>query len=1641
MAKRVSKRFLSILLAVLMVVTLVPNVALAANVNTGVTGLTADSSGSATWTASGGTITGSVKAKKSSGCTGDSFTAQNGTLTFTNSSGAVGLLSFDYTLTLSSGTVEVDGTAVNAGASFSKTLEAGETVAVKITSNAADENATTVSISNLKLTAESNVDITFKAPTNGSYTVDGAAITADTVKTVKTTGSVTLAATAASGYKFFGWQNVTSGTYIGMTTPLTTSFTETATIAPVFLKSSVPVFQVGTSMFTDLNEATSYAQSSGIAKIVLVSNGTLPAGNYTIPSGKTLLIPFDEGQTLYTTTPEVVYGSHTNPSAFRTLTMAKNAKITVANGGAISVPSKLSATGTNSGSWNGTPTGKYGCIAMNAGSSIDVQSGGKLYVYGYISGSGNVYARSGSELWEAFQIRCWRGGTATSDMAGNSQKVFPLNQYYVQNIEASTTYYAGAVEKVYTAVNMRSQAFAASATFIGSGGMFNIDSGSATKRFTGATDRLELTVDGNFRITPMSLKITGLPLVGTLDLNTSDYVLPIQSNITINVNSGTTTLSQDVAFLPGAEMTIANGATVTVASGHKAYVYDQDQWGPYAAASLNLVPVGYSTVNGTTAKRTNASLVDVKIDVNGTLKVAGTLYTTESGAAIISSEGTGVYQQDAAAGTETKTYMATQSGSDISYVDIPITAAKLQNADGSYYETAGKPAGTEIPYVVDKWGGEAPADITVKFDANGGTGSMDDVTLHPGDTLTFPDSAFTAPEGKKFVGWTSDLTGDQVFVAGSEFTVPAELPVNEITLKAKWDDLTYTITWKNEDGTVLETDENVVYGTTPAFDGETPAKAETAEYTYTFSGWSPAVTAATADATYTAVYTAEKRSYTITWKHEDGTVINTTTVPYGETPTHADDTKAATDEYTYTFAGWSPAVAAVTGDAEYTATFTSTKNAYTVKFVDEDGTVLQSTQVAYGETPAFNGENPTKASTAQYDYSFSRWTPEITPVTGEATYTATYSATLRRYHVSFVWDNGVVSEADYDYGETVEVPTAPAKDADAQYTYTFAGWQDASGAVVDEIPTVSGDATYTATYTGTIRSYKITFDVEGDKTDFNKEYGTAISSFKPDDPTKTDPNYIKEYTFTGWQLKDSDTMLGENDVVTGEQTYVAVFEESDRVFTYKWFDGIHEDPLYTTTDVANQSPEYMGETPTKDADAQYTYTFADWYRADDLEKGIVTFTARFDQTVNKYKVTFDPANGEEPTVVEVPYGEVPEAPADPQKADTPQYSYEFAGWSPEIAAVTGDATYTAVFTETVNSYIVKWVIDGVETEETYNYGVTPSHPDPVKAADAQYTYTFTGWDPEIQTVTGDATYTARFEKVGKYTVIFKAPEAPDGEALVELSGAETDSGVVLKQPTYPSFLGYTFQGLVVTSGDQMEAINGTNISNEALNDVIARILAASGNPEVTVKASYAKEVETYTVNLKYQMPDGEIVDNFTTEAKAVGEAMKVTTSETFVDGENTYYFDHWVIDGQSYSSLSVTLRPNKAGSYDAVAVYAAGESAKNDPELQVVNAYAETVNGVEKTAVTLSWNVPDGCTVQAVGFRVSTKDATLQNTFSTSTSKLKTADGSYTVHIKAAGKLNTKIYVCAYLTYTDANGASHTILTDPVAYVWNDMNQ
>lgn len=463
---------------------------------------------------------------------------------------------------------------------------------------------------------------------------------------------------------------------------------------------------------------------------------------------------------------------------------------------------------------------------------------------------------------------------------------------------------------------------------------------------------------------------------------------------------------------------------------------------------------------------------------------------------------------------------------------------------------------------------------------------------------------------------------------------------------------TYTIRFKNYDGTTLQT-RYMTYGTTPSYTKETPTKPEDDEYTYEFAGWNPAITRVTGSKTYTAVFNAIPKAFNVTWADYDGTVLETDeNVDPGTVPTYdgAEPKRENTAQYTYKFTGWTPEVVAVDKSATYTATYSETLNQYTVTWKNEDGKTLETDKnVDYGTTPTYDGAEPTKKADAQYTYTFAGWDPQITEVTGNATYTATYQNTVNTYTIKFVDENGgLISENRYDYGTPagqIEKPADPTKDKDDANTYTFAGW---SPAVAD----VTGDATYKATFMNTVNQYTVTFVDEDGET------------------------VLKEATKYPYGTKAKD-----------------IKKPAD---------------------------------PKKQGDAQYSYKFIGWSpEVDDVKKDI-TYTAAYSQVVNKYLVTFLNEDSSVLSAESYEYGTAADeikVPADPKKASDKKYSYEFDGWDPEIRDVKADAVYRPTFKKELIPTTEETTTEETTTEETTTEATTTEAPKPEPTTTATPTTT------------------------------------------------------------------------------------------------------------------------------------------------------------------------------------------------------------------------------------------------------------------------------------------------------------------------------
>ena len=263
-----------------------------------------------------------------------------------------------------------------------------------------------------------------------------------------------------------------------------------------------------------------------------------------------------------------------------------------------------------------------------------------------------------------------------------------------------------------------------------------------------------------------------------------------------------------------------------------------------------------------------------------------------------------------------------------------------------------------------KW--EANA-YSVGFNANGGTGTMSEQAFVYDTAQGLETNKFTK-EGYTFKGWSTTTDGQVVYADGESVKNLTSVPNETVTLYAVWEANQYTVTFKDWDGSVLKT-EQVAYNT-----AATAPAAPTREG-YRFTGWDKTFDVITGDTEITAQYI---KTWTVTFKDEDGTVLKTEIVDEGTGATAP--TEPAKEGHT--FAGWNAAFDNVTEDTVVTATYTV--NQYTVTFKDWDGSVLKTEQVAYN-TGASAPTEPNREG-----YRFTGWDVSFENIMGDTIVTAQY---------------------------------------------------------------------------------------------------------------------------------------------------------------------------------------------------------------------------------------------------------------------------------------------------------------------------------------------------------------------------------------------------------------------------------------------------------------------------------------------------------------------------------------------------------------------------------------------------------------------------------------------------------------------------
>ncbi len=651
MFKKLSKRLLALLMVFAMIVPMIPVVSLPIHAASGSLtmsseGLSASYSGDTASTGGGTTATVSQKSNL--------LSTKSSSLVLSNTSGATALLSFDYTVSINSGTVTVDGSQVTANGSFSKTLGDTEAITINVSTSRAYNKTTKIVLSNITLTVSKDVTTTFATVENGSYTVDGTSIT-ETTELSKDSGvPYALSATPATGYKFVGWYSTAAGEYISIEQNASEYITEATTVYPVFVSTATPVFKVGNNIYTDLNEANNSAKSGNDKTIVLIQDGTLSAGTYEISAGVKLLIPYNAAHTAdFDDAPGLVNarkeGVYAKPTVFRILTIGEGT--TVNCYGQINANAQMFVE-TNV--YTSQVTGPYGAIDINLGGTLNLESGSVLYAYGYVGGEGTVEGKAGSKIYQMMQICDWRGGTATSDlsdeMKGNS---FLFSQYYLQNIEACLKVNSGSTMYAVTGLTAGSgilnQAKQVSAAIIGTdNGLFRFSKDRTadymTLKYDSATDRMTVELYGQISTVSIEMAVNlGIGL--NFSLNTDEYILPIPMNFSIYVKGGSTvSFTEKFKLMPGTEIFVDEGASVTVGANGAVYLYDVDDWksGKYSHQAQQYQLRYVHANKGAPVVRNLDKDAILKID--GTLNAMGPIYSTNytenGGDACITGNGT-----------------------------------------------------------------------------------------------------------------------------------------------------------------------------------------------------------------------------------------------------------------------------------------------------------------------------------------------------------------------------------------------------------------------------------------------------------------------------------------------------------------------------------------------------------------------------------------------------------------------------------------------------------------------------------------------------------------------------------------------------------------------------------------------------------------------------------------------------------------------------------------------------------------------------------------------------------------------------------------------------------------------------------------
>ena len=317
-------------------------------------------------------------------------------------------------------------------------------------------------------------------------------------------------------------------------------------------------------------------------------DGSLTEGTYTIPAGVTLRLPYAVGS--YGRAYGVTGADGNSPSVFFADESDGFTSVVIGAGATLEVYGSVSVGGivgypASAMPYQGQTSAAHAVLELDG--TMNVYSGGRLYVNGYIEGSGTVELETGAASYLPFVVKDYRGGTNSSNVY--MEDIAPFNIYEMPNIQTTYIINYGASEYAYAMLYAMNTFNETVAQVIGSDGMIRLSEGGYVVKKTTrivnprnetGTDtsvepayehRTTLDIYGGGSDGVLSLSILGLVTVTTGDV----YMGIPYTYERITLHDGEYTIHNMFKIMPGSTLEVASGATLEILAGASIAVYEK----------------------------------------------------------------------------------------------------------------------------------------------------------------------------------------------------------------------------------------------------------------------------------------------------------------------------------------------------------------------------------------------------------------------------------------------------------------------------------------------------------------------------------------------------------------------------------------------------------------------------------------------------------------------------------------------------------------------------------------------------------------------------------------------------------------------------------------------------------------------------------------------------------------------------------------------------------------------------------------------------------------------------------------------------------------------------------------------------------